>query len=104
MSKTADYIGQAAADSTNALNPLLGGLNRQELLGSVAMMLRRTSISPMANAKFAGKMAKESYDIVMGNSERAPDRKDKRFRDPAWANNPFYKRGLQTYLAMQEHL
>ena len=104
MSNTADYIGQAAADSTNALNPLLGGLNRQELLGSVAMMLRRTSISPMANAKFAGKMAKESYDIAMGKSERAPDRKDKRFRDPAWANNPFYKRGMQTYLAMQEHL
>ena len=40
MSKTADFIGQAAADSTNALNPLLGGINRQELLGSVAMMLR----------------------------------------------------------------
>ena len=70
MSKTADYIGQAAADSTNALNPLLGGLNRQELLGSVAMMLRRTSISPMANAKFAGKMAKEGYDIALGKSER----------------------------------
>ena len=104
MSKTADYIGEAAADTTNALNPLLGGLNRQELLGSVAMMLRRTSVSPMANAKFAGKMAKESYDIVMGKSERAPDRKDKRFRDAAWSNNPFYKRGLQTYLAMQEHL
>ncbi len=58
----------------------------------------------MANAKLAGKMAKESYDIVTGKSERAPDRKDKRFRDPAWSNNPFYKRGLQTYLAMQEHL
>ena len=83
MSKTADYIGQAAADSTNAMNPMLGGLNRQELLGSVAMMLRRTSISPMANAKFAGKMAKEGYDIALGKSERAPDRKDKRFRDPS---------------------
>lgn len=104
MSKTADYIGEAAADTTNALNPLLGGLNRQELLGSVAMMLRRSSVSPMANAKLAGKMAQESYDIVTGKSERAPDRKDKRFRDAAWANNPFYKRGLQTYLAMQEHL
>ncbi|MEL7042595.1 MAG: alpha/beta fold hydrolase [Pseudomonadota bacterium] len=104
MSKTSDYIGETAADSTNALNPLLGGLNRQELIGSVAMMLRRTSLSPMANAKLAGKMAKESYDIVLGKSERAPDRKDKRFKDPAWMNNPFYKRGMQTYLAMQEHL
>ena len=83
MSKTSDYIGQAAADSTNAFNPMMGGLNRQELLGSVAMMLRRTSISPVANAKYAGKMAKEGYDILAGKSERAPDRKDKRFRDPA---------------------
>jgi polyhydroxyalkanoate synthase len=104
MSKTSDYIGQAAADSTNAFNPMMGGLNRQELLGSVAMMLRRTSISPVANAKYAGKMAKEGYDILAGKSERAPDRKDKRFRDPAWANNPFYKRGMQTYLAMQDNL
>lgn len=104
MSETSDYIGKAAADSTNALNPLLGGINRQELLGSVVMMLRQTSISPIANAKFAGKMAKESYDIVMGQSERTPDPKDKRFKDPTWANNPFYKRGVQTYLAMQDNL
>ena len=104
MSETEDYIGKAAADATNALNPLLGGLNRQELLGAVAMMLRRTSFSPRANVKFAQKMAKEGYDIARGTSERAPDRKDKRFKDPAWADNPFYKRGMQTYLAMQESL
>lgn len=104
MSETEDYIGKAAADATNALNPLLGGLNRQELLGAVAMMLRRTSFSPRANVKFAQKMAKEGYDIARGTSERAPDRKDKRFKDPAWAENPFYKRGMQTYLAMQESL
>jgi len=104
MSKTSDYIAQAAADSTTALNPLLGGLNRQEMIGSIAMMLRRTATAPMANAKYAKKMAKESYDILMGKSERGPERKDKRFRDPAWLHNPFYKRGMQTYLAMQENL
>lgn len=104
MSKTSDYIAQAAADSTTAMNPMMGGLNRQELLGSVAMMLRRTSISPKANAKFAAKMAKESFDIARGKSERAPDKKDKRFRDAAWMHNPFYKRGMQTYLAMQDHM
>ena len=104
MSKTSDYIAQAAADSTTALNPLLGGLNRQEMLGSVAMMLRRTATAPMANTKYARKMAKETYDIALGKSERSPERKDKRFRDPAWLHNPFYKRGMQTYLAMQENL
>ena len=36
-------IASNAAESTNALNPLLGGINRQELLGAVAMMLRSSS-------------------------------------------------------------
>ncbi len=104
MSKTSDYIGKAAADATTAFNPMMGGMNRQEMLGSVAMMLRKTSVSPMATAKYAGKMAKESFEIALGKSERAPDRTDKRFRDPAWQNNPFYKRGMQAYLAMQDNM
>ncbi len=104
MSKTTDFLNQAAAETTTAMNPMMGGLNRQELLGSVAMMLRRTSFSPIANAKFAGKMAKDAVQIIAGKSERAPGPKDKRFRDAAWTNNPFYKRGMQTYFAMQEHM
>ncbi|GAB5457166.1 MAG: class II poly(R)-hydroxyalkanoic acid synthase [Henriciella sp.] len=104
MSKIGDEIGAAAADATTAFNPMVGGLSRQELLGSVALMLRRTSISPRANIKYGAKMAKEGFDIAIGKSERAPERKDKRFRDAAWQHNPFYKRGMQTYLAMQENL
>ncbi|MEL6473474.1 MAG: alpha/beta fold hydrolase [Pseudomonadota bacterium] len=93
-----------AADTPTALNPLLGGVNRQELLGAVAMMLRRSTIQPMATAKFARNMTKENIDILMGKSERAADPKDRRFKDPAWTHNPFYKRGLQMYLAMQDNL
>ncbi len=92
------------ADSTTALNPLLGGINREELLGSVAMMLRRSATQPAATAKLAGKMTKENVEILLGRSERVPDPKDRRFKDPAWAHNPFYKRGLQMYLAMQDNL
>ncbi|MEO0713223.1 MAG: alpha/beta fold hydrolase [Pseudomonadota bacterium] len=93
-----------AADTPTALNPLLGGVNRQELLGAVAMMLRRSTVQPMATAKFARNMTKENIDILMGKSERAADPKDRRFKDPAWTHNPFYKRGLQMYLAMQDNL
>lgn len=104
MANRLEEIAANAAESTNALNPLMGGINREELIGAVAMMLRRTGTSPVATAKLAGRMTKENVEILLGKSARAPDPKDRRFKDPAWANNPFYKRGLQTYLAMQDNL
>ena len=97
-------IAANAAESTNALNPLLGGINRQELLGAVAMMLRSSVTNPVTTAKYAGKITKQNTEILFGKSEVAPDRKDRRFKDPAWAHNPFYKRGMQTYLATQKNL
>ena len=104
MANRIEELANAAAESTNALNPLMGGLNREELVGAVAMMLRRTGTSPVATAKLAGRMTKENLQILLGRSERKPDPKDRRFKDPAWTNNPFYKRGLQTFLAMQDNL
>ena len=99
-----EEIAAKAAETTTALNPLMGGINQEELLGAVAMMLRQTATSPKAAMKFAGRMSKENVEILLGKSERAADPKDRRFKDPAWAQNPFYRRGLQTYLAMQDNL
>ncbi len=104
MANRIEDIAAKAAETTTALNPLMGGINREELLGAVAMMLRQTTTNPKATAKFAGRMTKENVQILLGKSDRAPDPKDRRFKDPAWAHNPFYKRGLQTYLAMQDNL
>jgi len=104
MANRIEDIAAKAAETTTALNPLMGGINREELLGAVAMMLRQTTTNPKATMKFAGRMTKENVEILLGKSERAPDPKDRRFKDPAWAHNPFYKRGLQTYLAMQDNL
>lgn len=104
MPNRIEDIAAKAAETTTALNPLLGGINREELVGAVAMMLRQTTTNPKASMKFAGRMTKENVEILLGKSKRAPEPKDRRFKDPAWANNPFYKRGLQTYLAMQDNL
>ena len=99
-----EEIARNAAESTTALNPLTGGFNRQELLGAVAMMLRSTMTNPVTTAKTAGKITAENAKILMGKSDRKSDRKDRRFQDAAWEHNPFYKRGMQAYLATQEHL
>jgi len=104
MANRIEDIAAKAAETTTALNPLMGGINREELLGAVAMMLRQTTTNPKATMKFAGRMTKENVEILLGKSERAPEPKDRRFKDPAWTHNPFYKRGLQTYLAMQDNL
>ncbi|HEY1622282.1 MAG TPA: alpha/beta fold hydrolase [Streptosporangiaceae bacterium] len=37
--------------------------------------------------------------IVAGRSSLAPDRKDRRFADPAWTGNPLLKRTVRAYLA-----
>ncbi len=47
-------------------------------------------------------MYKNMTDIALGTSDIAPDKRDWRFQDPAWTNNPFYKRLSQAYLAMTE--
>ena len=92
------------AAGTSAMNAMMGGINPEEMLGGVAMMLRSTMANPMASAKAAGRLARENTDILLGKSNRKADPKDRRFKDPAWENNPFYKRGMQAYLATQEHL
>lgn len=99
-----EEIARNAAESTTALNPLMGGINRQELLGAVAMMLRSTMTNPVTTTRTAGKITAENAKILMGKSDRKSERKDRRFQDPAWEHNPFYKRGMQAYLATQAHL
>ncbi|MAB11687.1 alpha/beta fold hydrolase [Hyphomonas sp.] len=104
MTTPKDEIAKSAAETTLALNPLMGGINREELVGAVAMMLRSTMTNPVTTAKSASRIAKENASILMGKSKRKADPKDRRFRDPAWEHNPFYRRGMQAYLATQEHL
>jgi polyhydroxyalkanoate synthase subunit PhaC len=104
MSTPKDEIAQNAAQSTTALNPLLGGINRQELLGAVAIMLRSTMTNPVTTARAVRRITTENAQILLGKSKREADKKDRRFKDPAWEHNPFYKRGMQAYLATQEHL
>ncbi len=51
-------------------------------------------------AREAGRLAKEGVEILRGTSTSAPEPKDKRFADPAWAANPVYRRVAQGYLSL----
>src|SRR6516164_8513043 len=45
------------------------------------------------------KLGMELFSILAGRSEIEPDPSDKRFTDPAWKENPFYRSLMQGYLA-----
>ena len=91
----------AANEATMALGPL-AGLAREDFAGAVGMMLRQTAANPQSAFKAASGIMEDSVKIMTGKSDLAPDPKDKRFMDPAWTFNPFFKAGAQYYLAVQK--
>jgi len=90
-----------AAQSTTALGPMVG-LVREDFAGAVALLLRETAGDPQRTMRHAQAIGGDMVKIITGQSDLAPDPKDKRFKDPAWQFNPFLRAGAQYYLAVQK--
>ncbi len=101
MAKQGSTLENEAAQSTTALGPLVG-LAREDFVGAVALLLRETASDPNRVLKHTKVWADDVVKILTGKSELAPDPKDKRFMDPAWRYNPFFRAGAQYYLAVQK--
>jgi polyhydroxyalkanoate synthase len=57
---------------------------------------------PRSVAREAGHVARTTGRILRGNAAIAPSPRDKRFADPAWSDNPVYRRWAQLYLTTAE--
>ncbi|MEP0190807.1 MAG: alpha/beta fold hydrolase [Erythrobacter sp.] len=90
-----------AAQSTSALGPLVG-VAREDFISAVALLLRETASDPSRAMRHAQSFGQDMVKIMTGKSELAPHPKDKRFQDPAWQFNPFFRAGAQYYLAVQK--
>lgn len=101
MARSEVKLENEAAQSTNALGPLVG-LAREDFVSAVALLLRETASDPSRFIRHGTAMAQDMVKIMTGKSELAPDPKDKRFMDPAWQYNPFFRAGAQYYLAVQK--
>jgi polyhydroxyalkanoate synthase subunit PhaC len=55
-------------------------------------------------AREAGRLARELLRISLGSSTVAPAKGDGRFTDPAWTQNPVYRRIGQAYLSFAESM
>ena len=100
MAKGSSPLEHEAAQSTTALGPLVG-LAREDFVGAVALLLRETATDPARTARHMKSFGDDVVKIMTGKSDLAPDPKDKRFMDPAWRYNPFFRAGAQYYLAVQ---
>ncbi len=101
MAKGTHGLENEAAQSTTALGPLIG-LAREDFVGAVALLLRETASDPARTLRHMQAFGGDVVKIMTGKSELAPAPKDKRFMDPAWQHNPFFRAGAQYYLAVQK--
>jgi len=94
----------AAADQAAPLDVLLvdaalGPVRRFAPDRSTATFAARLARRPRATARRLGGLAGELARVAAGRSTLAPSRRDRRFTDPAWSENPLLRRLTQAYLA-----
>lgn len=75
--------------------PLARWLPGREGLRFAAALARH----PLPVVRNVGTTTVELARVLAGRSELGPDRKDRRFSDPAWQGNPVLRRVMQAYLA-----
>jgi polyhydroxyalkanoate synthase len=87
-----------AVDSILGANPFVG-ITARDVLASLGQFLRNVANHPdQFRARMSGYLL-DLTEIAAGGSEIRPEPNDRRFSDPAFAENPFYRRLMQSYLA-----
>ena len=97
-------VPDAAGDLAGALDLLLadgalGVLRRFRPDGAALRLAAGLARRPQLVAGQMASLGTELARIAGGRSQIAPERRDRRFTDPAWAQNPLLKRAMQAYLA-----
>jgi polyhydroxyalkanoate synthase subunit PhaC len=98
---------QFAEEENSAIGAILGanpfvGLDARQTLEMLARMAGAALSNPDQLYSWFSSLAQETAKALAGNSDLAPEPADKRFMDPAWAENPLYKRVMQGYLAFRK--
>jgi polyhydroxyalkanoate synthase len=92
-------LEEAAAEAVLGANPFVG-LNVRQVLAAAGRLMTRLGLRPRVIARQLGLLARDLVQVAAGRSELVPARGDKRWSDPAWRENPVYRRMQQTYLAV----
>ncbi|HWD81214.1 MAG TPA: hypothetical protein VG497_20110, partial [Kribbella sp.] len=107
---TAPPAARAAGTADDLAAPLdllltsaaVGPLRRFAPNAAWARMAGGLAARPRTVGHRAAHLAGELGRIAIGHSDRTPSRRDRRFSDPAWTQNPVLRRIVQAYLAAAE--
>ena len=98
-----DGLTGEASRNTLAVNPLLG-LSQRDVASAAAALAKVVVTSPLQATVQYGRYLRQMAEVLRGNSDLAPDAKDRRFADPAWKANGLYRRLMQSWLLSQREL
>ncbi len=101
--KQNDDLKYNPTKSTMGVNPVIG-IRGRDLLTSARLIMTQAIRQPLHSARHAAHFGLELKNVLLGQSTLQPEDNDRRFNDPAWSQNPLYRRYLQTYLAWRKEL
>ena len=96
-------LAAQAAENILGPNPFIG-LNKQDILDAWLTLANQAAQQPAKLAQHHLSFLQEMAKAFIGVSDKTPAKGDRRFKDPAWSNNPFYRTYMQTYLAWVDSL
>jgi len=91
-------LNEGASKSILGPNPFVG-FRAQDVASAAGELLREAAAHPALVLEQQATLARDVVRVFANQSELRPARDDKRFEDPAWTQNPFYKAALGSYLA-----
>ncbi len=74
-------------------------IKHRDMMGSIQQLNDSVMQKPDVFYKHMQNFNEEYMKILQGTSEIKPERRDRRFKDPVWMENPYYKMVVQTYLS-----
>jgi polyhydroxyalkanoate synthase subunit PhaC len=95
----AELADRAAPLDTLLVDAALGPMRRLAPNSSTLRFAARLARHPEATGRRLGSLAAELARVGVGTSTIAPSKRDRRFADPAWSQNPLLHRAVQGYLA-----
>lgn len=87
---------------TALVRAAIGGMRGGLPVGPATRLARGLARRPWRPAVRGAELSRELFRVLIGISELSPPKHDRRFSDRAWAENPLYRRAVQTHLAVAE--
>ncbi|MDE1464583.1 alpha/beta fold hydrolase [Spartinivicinus poritis] len=79
-------------------NPIIG-IHTKDITDTLMVMGKQVVKNPQLALYQSWQLLGDAVQVLLGNSDLKPTKQDKRFNDPTWFDNPFYKRYMQLYFA-----